>query len=219
MALEKMLIKAFSDSKFKSSAGEFKLQFNPTSYSQVFRVPNQGKTVRLANGTTIDTPVIVEKQEFSLDFYLDSTGVVPGCESVPKAIKELRNLCVDYHGSEHNSYFIELVWGAEIKFRCKCASLDIDYVLFKSSGEPIRAHIQAKFESFEDSEIRAKRHNTSSPDMTHRRIVKSGDNLPKMCDEIYGNSSYYLQVARANKLMNFRKLTPGSELIFPRLNK
>ena len=40
-----------------------------------------------------------------------------------------------------------------------------------------------------------------------------------MSKKIYGDSKYYLEVARVNQLTNFRKLTPGQELLFPPLEK
>ncbi len=36
---------------------------------------------------------------------------------------------------------------------------------------------------------------------------------------IYGDSKYYLEVAKANNLTNFRKLTPGQEIFFPPIQK
>lgn len=220
MALEKMTINAYKDGKFQTSAGSFELQFNPTQYSQTFKPAQKGEAaVTLANGVEIDMPKLAEKQHFDVEFYLDSTGVTPGCDSVPNAVKSLRDLCIDYHGTEHNSYFIKLVWGKGVEFKCKCSSLDINYSLFKSDGEPVRAHVKATFESYEDPATKAKRHKTSSPDLSHIRTFKAGDSLPLICADIYGDSKYYLQVAEANGIINFRNIPPGKQVLFPRLEK
>ena len=40
-----------------------------------------------------------------------------------------------------------------------------------------------------------------------------------MCFKIYGDPRYYLDVARANRIDNFRKLTPGTRIFFPPLKK
>jgi len=58
----------------------------------------------------------------------------------------------------------------------------------------------------------------SSPDLTHVRVVKSGDTLPLLCKEIYGSSQYYLRVAAHNGLDDFRNLLPGQTLSFPPLD-
>ena len=63
--------------------------------------------------------------------------------------------------------------------------------------------------------LRVAQEDNHSPDLTHYRIVKKGDTLPMMCFLVYGDARYYLQVARANKLINFRKLNIGDELFFP----
>jgi nucleoid-associated protein YgaU len=60
----------------------------------------------------------------------------------------------------------------------------------------------------------------NSPDLTHARIVKLGDNLPLMVANIYLHpTTYYLQVAEANDLNNFRRLRTGQQLIFPPVKK
>lgn len=40
-----------------------------------------------------------------------------------------------------------------------------------------------------------------------------------MTKRIYGDSKYYLEVARVNKLTTFRKLKTGQQLIFPPIQK
>jgi nucleoid-associated protein YgaU len=61
--------------------------------------------------------------------------------------------------------------------------------------------------------------NNSSPDLTHIRMVKDGDTLPLMSFRIYGDSKYYLEVAKANNITNFRKLTVGRKIFFPPIEK
>jgi hypothetical protein len=219
MTLVKMSIKAFSDGAFTTAAGSFDLQFNPTEFSLTYRTPQtDDNSVTLATGVNVDTPQLAEQQSFDFDFTLDSTGVDPGCTSVPTSVTSLKTLCIDYNGEEHTSNFLKLVWGTT-EFKCKCTSLIVNYILFKSDGEPVRAKIKAHFDGYEDPSARAARHNTSSPDMTHIRTIKSGDSLPLLCNEVYGDSKYYLQVAEANGIVNFRSLTPGNQVVFPRLEK
>ena len=73
-------------------------------------------------------------------------------------------------------------------------------------------------ESVPDAE-RERRENASSPDLTHLRDVRDGDTLPLLAYDIYGNAQLYLEVARVNKLVNFRRLRPASRLSFPPLDK
>ena len=64
-----------------------------------------------------------------------------------------------------------------------------------------------------------RRDNDSSPDLTHLRDVRDGDTLPLLAYDIYGNAQLYLEVARVNKLVNFRRLRSASRLSFPPLDK
>ena len=59
----------------------------------------------------------------------------------------------------------------------------------------------------------------SSPDVTHVRVVKSGDTLPLLCKEVYGSAAHYLRVAHDNGLDDFRNLTPGRTLTFAPLTR
>ena len=55
----------------------------------------------------------------------------------------------------------------------------------------------------------------NSSDLTHIRVVQAGDNLPLMCFRIYGDSSFYIKVAKFNKLNDFRDIKPGDHITFP----
>jgi nucleoid-associated protein YgaU len=59
--------------------------------------------------------------------------------------------------------------------------------------------------------------NRSSPDLSHIVLVREGDTLPLLCASIYGDPSYYPDVARFNGLLEFRDLKPGAKLHFPPL--
>ena len=93
------------------------------------------------------------------------------------------------------------------------------FVLFSPEGVPLRAVVTASFKGVVEDSLRVARENNNSPDLTHVRIVKEGDTLPLMTFKIYGDSKYYLQVAAANNLTNFRRLQPGQQIIFPPIEK
>jgi len=91
--------------------------------------------------------------------------------------------------------------------------------MFQPSGVPLRAVITAGFADSSDDTTRVALEQNQSPDLTHVRLVKAGDNLPSLCYKIYGDSSYYLDVARVNRIDQFRKLEPGTKIFFPPLEK
>jgi nucleoid-associated protein YgaU len=97
--------------------------------------------------------------------------------------------------------------------------MDITFKLFSPDGKPLRATANAKFTGFIEDNLRTAIENNSSPDLTHVRIVTEGDTLPLMTHRIYGDSKYYLEVAKANRISNFRKLRVGQQIFFPPIEK
>ena len=54
-----------------------------------------------------------------------------------------------------------------------------------------------------------------SPDLTKYVTTKEGDLLPLLVRDKYYDPAYYLQVAKINKLKNFRNIPLGKKLILP----
>jgi len=104
-------------------------------------------------------------------------------------------------------------------FKGRCTGLNINFKLFNSDGKPTRAICKVTFTGSIEDNLRTAEERRESPDLTHYRLIKAGDTLPLMCYRIYGNSGYYLQVAQVNKLSNFRRLQPGTEIFFPPIEK
>jgi hypothetical protein len=157
----------------------------------------------------------INAEHLMFELIFDGTGVVPGpVVSVMKKVQQLKTLIYDYDGNTHEPNVVRVTWGKLESFEGRMESMDIDYTVFKPSGDPLRAKIKINMVSFLthlESSLRAKR---SSPDMTHEVLVRDGDTLPLLCHRIYGDSQHYQTVARANGLNSFRRLTPGSVLRF-----
>ena len=98
-------------------------------------------------------------------------------------------------------------------------SFTVAYSLFKPDGSALRATINLKLTESKDYKTKAKEAQKSSPDLTHMRTVKAGDTLPLMTYRIYGDSSYYTEVARVNKLRSFNDIKPGDQIYFPPIKK
>ena len=88
--LTKMVIVGYKDPKFKSKVGSkdqssFTMQINPTKYSFTFKSLGSKPQVQ-ANNKQQDKSNIPDAKKLDLNFFLDSTGVIPGCDDVPNAI-------------------------------------------------------------------------------------------------------------------------------------
>lgn len=164
----------------------------------------------------------VGPKKVSFEIILDGTGVLNTSilGSTPKSVKdqvdELKELVSEYEGSKHTPNVVQIVWGTFLFYGCS-ESMTVTNTLFKSSGDPLRAKVKLAFTEYKTPQEVSKEANMSSPDLTHVIEVIDGDTLPLLCNKIYKNSSYYVQVAKFNGLNKFRSLKPGMKLIFPPL--
>lgn len=225
--LEKMLILAFADSKKAEDGGKleadayFEALINPETYTLDYKLKfsksGQGQG---ASGKQLKYEY-TEPEEMTFEFLFDNTGIIDGKprDSVVDDIKKFRQVVADYNGDSHEPPHCKLVWGKNSIFKGRATEISITYKLFKADGTPIRALAKVKFKSSIEEMKRAAKEDKKSPDLTHVHKTKAGDTLPLLCAKIYGDSRYYLQVAKFNKLTDFRQLAPGTEIIFPPIEK
>ncbi|WP_346857589.1 hypothetical protein [uncultured Draconibacterium sp.] len=232
--LIKLHIKAYSDPTFRTEVanGEFRSLLNPEKYNLKYKVE---QNQRQAAGTSAASPRYnrTPPEDLELEFIFDRTGVLinyggPGEEDntlssdegvgIADDVDQFKRVVFDYNGDEHRPNYLVLSWGA-LLFKGVLTELNLTFKLFKPDGTPLRASATAKFKGFIEDNLRVAMENNSSPDLTHVRIVNEGDTLPLMTHRIYGDSKYYLEIAKVNKLSNFRKLRVGQEIFFPPLTK
>lgn len=225
--LEKLLILAFSDSKKAETGGiadaddSFEALINPETYQLDYKLKfSEGGQGHGSSGKQLKYEY-TEPEEITFEFLFDNTGIIDGKprDSVAEDIKRFKSVLIDYKGDSHEPRHFKLVWGENSIFKGRVSELSLALKLFKADGTPIRAVAKVKFKSSIEEAKRAAKENKQSPDLTHTRRVKAGDTLPLMCQRIYGDSKYYLSVARANGLTHFRNLTPGTLISFPPLSK
>ncbi len=225
--LEKMLILAFKDSKKAENGGKldadakFEALINPESYTMDYKLKfSESKQGHGSSGKQLKYEY-TEPEEITFEFLFDNTGIIDGKprESVADDIKRFREVVIDYKGDSHEPRHFKLVWGDNPVFKGRVVEVSFTYKLFTPDGKPIRAIAKVKFKSSIEEMKRAAKENKSSPDLTHMRIVKAGDTLPLMCHQIYGEVQRYRQVAQYNGLTNFRRLIPGTKILFPPIEK
>lgn len=218
---------------------------NPETYAIQYQIVLKNKNVPGTSGSNpnyVYTPV----PNLQFDFLFDATGVIPkpstlgALSDIPvvgaiasavsgiispteeydvmNEINKFKNVLFTYQGVQHSPNKIQILWGKLI-FDGNLTSLNLNFKLFKPDGTPLRAVATANFSGSITDKLRVAKENKSSPDLTHIRQVMEGDTLPLMTYNIYGDSSYYLEVARVNNLFNFRNLKAGDKIIFPPINK
>lgn len=215
----KIVIRPFLNQKQDQSAGEdFTIPVNPESYSQAYKVELKEKPAGGNQGSAPEYK-FTSPEELKLEFTLDNTGTIEGNvydgTPVPKQVEKLLATVYKMKGEAHRPSILKIQWGSFFTFDCVLSTLDINYVLFKPNGEPLRAKVSASFKQYTEPQIRSRQENKKSPDLTRVIRVADGDTLPNLSYKSYGTPKYYPQVAYANKLMSIRTLRTGDDLVFP----
>jgi len=193
----------------------FLAMFNPESFSIKEDVKWEADCT-VGNEGTDPVYKATRARSFTLEFTLDGTGVNTNGVKIPVTAQVLlfRTATTKVVGSSHRPPYLLVQYGTFIS-TCNINTSTVTYTMFDIFGLPIRAKISASFTERTPSGLGAILSMLSSPDLTHTRTVAEGDILPLMTYKIYKDQNYYLQVAKVNKLKNFRKLKAGSTIIFP----
>lgn len=236
--LLKMVITAFKDVNLSPSKllGVFTVQFNPNQYTRRYahRIIPEANAGGQETGPKSMGP---EQEEMSFEFLFDGTGVVPAGLSlnvtptpqsfakqainqsgilgvVEGMVQQFLQLTYLPNNEIHEAPYLILSWGT-LQFTCKLKSADVSYSLFDSFGRPLRAKINATFVKNEPKSLSQAKQNFRSPDLTRYHEVAEGDTIYNLTDKVYEDSTYYLQLAKANGLNHFRRLRTGSNLRMP----
>lgn len=238
--LIKVSIESFENDDFsrrsKIKPNPISLPVNPESFTQNYKVKLNIQQGQGSQGTDASYEGTAP-EELKLDFILDGTNTIQGYNSKlefkpdvdststkpPLPVKDqldiFMNTVYNMNGEIHRPHFLKIQWGDGFKFPCILSNLDLNYTLFNPNGDPLRIKVSATFLNYVAQKERVARERKSSPDLTHVRLVKAGDRLDWMTEQIYKDPKYVTQIARANGLTTFRKIKPGIELVFPPLEK
>lgn len=227
--LIKMLILSYATDESGIMKGlpiPFPVMYNPEKFSKTVRTVYQPSRVPGDAGEE-QTFQGIEGDQVSFEFLFDATGgsingiqgeIAKALDGVDAQIELFLALTHSRDPQEHQPPKLTLIWGTFI-FECRLVSATIDYTLFNPMGRPLRATINATFKGDRPRLLQAVLDKLFSADLTHVRIVKAGETLPLISEDVYGDPSYYVELARINGLNNFRELKPGMELILPPLAK
>ncbi len=221
--LEKMKIEAFTDverSKKASPLSSMDVILNPSTFQEKHANSYEAQRAKAINVSGLPAKYgYTPPSNLSFQLVLDGTGVnsfgltsLLG-KSVRSQLDDFKKLCLEMNGAIHEPNFLKIRWG-NFKFSCRLSTLEITYKLFDEGGDPLRAELAVTFVKDKSAKSIFLEEGKNSPDLTHVRVVKSGDTLPLLCKEIYGTSVHYLRVAADNGLDDFRNLVPGQKLRF-----
>jgi nucleoid-associated protein YgaU len=222
-ALLKLKVTAYKDPEFtdKVADGEFTTAVNPEKYSFKYKI-EQDETQAPGSSATAPKFNKTLPEELEVEFLFDRTGAVEGFKSsdngIVDDIEKFKEVILQYDGDQHKPNYLMIGWGT-LLFKGTLSEMNLEFQLFKSDGTPLRARAKAKFKGFVEDNLRVAQENSQSPDLTHIHVVKEGETLPWLSHKMYGDSRFYIDVARVNNLIDLKQLVPGQALRFPPLNK
>ncbi len=214
----KLLFKGYQKEDFTGAFEEFTVQYNPSEFSRSFEAEYESEE---ANGKT-DSPQKfkrIKPSDLALSFTLDGTGASGEKIDVVEQLSQFQKTAYEYDGKIHRPRYVHVTWGNALNFRGVVKNVAVKYTLFTAEGSPLRVKVDVTMSSSKDYNTQIAEDKPESPDMTHMRVVKEGENLPLLSYEIYGDSRYYLDVAKVNGIINHRKLKAGSKVYFPPLKE
>ncbi len=218
----KMKIYGYEDEKFATEYGNIEVQINPSSLKYARKTAfNGGKNA----GTSVPakTFYMLKATSLSFNFIFDETGVLPlrmgrADKTIPEMIEHLEKVAYRINGETHQPNFLKLSWGCFV-YKGRLTKLDYDYTLFRPDGSPLRVKVTLDIDGYLDPLSEARTVGRQSPDLTRVVRLSDGQTLALWCERIYGDPSYCVDVAHANGFAGFRDIRPGTEVVFPPLQR
>jgi LysM repeat protein len=221
----KITITGYEDSAYTQEVKSLQVFYDPRKLKEHFRV-------RYDTRQALGTSAVMARYdrtppgEIAFELVFDNTlekayyeqNSLPAPPAVKDQVAEFKALVFNYQGSIHRPYYLRLSWSNQ-SAKGQVGSLQVSYSVFDANGDPLQALVSVVFLVTEDDKTRQARENKQSPDLTHSYLVRQGDTLPNIAHRIYGDGSYYLELARYNQLRSFRTLHPGDRLEIPPLDK
>ena len=222
---EKITIEAYKDNKYSGSAlSTYSGSFNPSELKIKYEngyIDN--KSIGVGKSPTYKGP---KPENLTIPLLFDNTladgnafmalmgTLLDTRETVVEQVEAFREKMFSVNGDTHEANFLIISWG-DFLYKGQVQCLEITYSAFKSDGEPLRAKVELKIKGSLDLQMKKAAAGLNSPDLTHSVVVKEGDSLPAIAYKVYGDSAYYLDLARVNGLKSFRKLEAGTRIIAP----
>jgi nucleoid-associated protein YgaU len=188
------------------------LHFNPTEY----QVQKANNFAEIAIPGLESPPLQFVRggaETLSVEFLVDTSDTLEDVRG--KYVDRLRSL-LRIDSELHAPPIVRFVWDTQV-FRGVLESLDTTFVLFTPDGVPLRARLAAKLKEYRPVEVQVREIDRNSPDVEKSFVVRRGDTLSGIAAAVYRNPGPWRAIARANGIVDPRRLAPGTDLTVPRL--
>ncbi|KPI19704.1 Peptidoglycan-binding lysin domain-containing protein [Actinobacteria bacterium OK074] len=197
----------------------FNFDFNPAQLQMSRRAQWLTTPVQIERDGPTPQFMGVEPLEMSVEIFLD-------CSDEPTSTKVLKNVealltCLEVTqasigAKKPSPPWVVFQWGsfATARFTAYVSSLTTSYLLFGTSGVPIRASCQLQLNAIPSATAGQ---NPTSGALTAQRVhrVVAGDSLQSLAWREYGDATAWRAIAEANGIDNPARLAAGAELLLP----
>ncbi len=211
MTLEKLIIKAEKGNPGKF-AEEIKVMFNPSEITMTFP------------GVEMGDEGLVAKEDYAtltMNLFFDTTLQKYPPENVQNYTKPIISLTLPRIGQDKKRPpRCQLIWGtisgngSILLADCFLETVTKKLTHFLEDGTPVRATLDCTFKEWREPKTQKKIENPIDDPV---RIVKRGETLSSIATEEFGDPSLWRIIADENRLINPRKLEPGTVLTIPPL--
>jgi hypothetical protein len=202
--------------------GKLEVPFNPTEYS----IDRETTFAEVAI-PGLDAPVLQyvrgNGDRMTFELFLDVTdtmkdGQVETGQSVRDLFVEPLQHLLLQHEELHAPPPVRVLWGNTIVMQSAVAtSLSVKYVLFDTEGLPVRATANLTLREHHSAADQLGDRRLESPDLTNVATIRQGDTLPAIAFREYGDARQWRQIGVANDLSNPLALTPGEQIVVPKI--
>ena len=184
------------------------VMFNPETYS--FNKSNSFNEIAIPG---LDSPIIQyskgNTRTLSLDLFFDSYEKSEDVRIYTKKIEQL--LYTDDTKAPPVCIF---TWGS-FTFKCVVESVNSKYEMFLSSGVPVRANLSISLKEYEKVDQQISFSSTVSNISEIEHVVKSGETIQEIAQEILGDCKKWRDIAQNNNIYNPRMIKTGLPIKIP----
>jgi LysM repeat protein len=188
------------------------LRFNPTDYKL-----SKANTFAEITIPGLETPPIQYvrggSESLTVQALVDTSDTLENVRT--SYVDAVRNL-MRPDSREHAPPIVRFVWD-EAVFTGVLEKLDVNYVLFRQDGVPLRAQLDITLKEFRPAAQQVMDPPRSSPSVEKSYVVRRGDTLSSISAAVYRRPDAWRELARANGITDPRDLRPGRVLTVPRL--
>ena len=188
------------------------LRFNPSEYQ--LQKTNNFAEIGIPG---LESPPIQfvrgAAEKLSLELLADTSDTLEDVRE--KYVNKLRNL-MRLNADTHAPPIVAFTWDTQV-FKGVLESLTITYVMFSPDGVPLRAKLSVTLKEYRPAAVQFRESLTFSPDFDKTFVVRHGDTLSGIAGQVFRDPSRWREIARANDVVDPRRIRPGDALRIPKL--